>query len=261
MMMSGPGKTVLITGATRGIGWEFAEVFAARGYSLFLTGRDKARLQQFKKEHGSSLSITTVAADLSVAAGAAAVLDAVHESRAVIDILVNNAGLGDRHAFADSDLERQRAMLQVNISSLVELTHGLLPDMVARRSGRILNIASTAAFLPGPYMAIYYASKAFVLSFSHALAGELRGSGVSVSVLCPGATKTDFDRTAGTTGSRLVRVGAMEARAVAEAGVRGLLAGRWTIVPGFANKVTAISPHLASRRFLARMAGMFNSDG
>ncbi|MGA2478059.1 MAG: SDR family oxidoreductase [Spirochaetia bacterium] len=258
--MGGPGKTVLITGATRGIGWEFAKLFAARGYNLFLTGRDESKLLQFRKEHGSDLGITTLAADLSAPSGVVAVLDAVRKSRAPIDILVNNAGLGDRHAFADSDLEKQRAMLQVNISSLVGLTHGLLPDMVARKTGRILNVASTAAFLPGPYMSIYYASKAFVLSFSHALSVELRGSGVSVSVLCPGATKTDFEKTAGTGGSRLVRSGTMEARAVAEAGVRGLLAGRRTIVPGFGNKVVAIAPHLAPRSFLARMAGIFNSD-
>jgi uncharacterized protein len=258
--MGGPGKTVLITGATRGIGWEFAEIFAARGYNLFLTGRDEARLQQFRKEHGGGLGIATAAADLSVPGGLIAVLDAVRKNRAPIDILVNNAGLGDRHPFADSDLEKQRAMLQVNISSLVGLTHALLPEMVGRKSGRILNVASTAAFFPGPWMSIYYASKAFVLSFSHALAVELRGSGVSVSVLCPGATKTDFERTAGTSGSRLVRAGSMEARAVAEAGVRGLLAGRRTIVPGFGNKVVAIAPHLASRRFLARMAGIFNAD-
>ena len=222
--MGGPGKTVLITGATRGIGWEFAALFAARGYNLFLTGRDESRLQQFRKEHGSGLGITTLAADLSAPGGVVAVLDGARKSRAPIDILVNNAGLGDRHAFADSDLEKQRAMLQVNISSLVSLTHGLLPDMVARKTGRILNVASTAAFLPGPYMSIYYASKAFVLSFSHALSVELRGSGVSVSVLCPGATKTDFEKTAGTGGSRLVRSGTMEARAVAEAGVRGRFA-------------------------------------
>lgn len=258
--MSSPARTVLITGATRGIGWEFAEIFAARGYNLFLTGRDEARLRQFAREHGSGVGITTTVADLSVPNGVDAVFDALRRSSVTVDILINNAGLGDRRAFAESDLEKQRAMLQVNIASLVSLTHGLLPGMVSRKSGRILNLASTAGFVPGPYMAIYYASKAFVISFSYALAGELRGSGVSVSVLCPGATRTDFDRVAGTSGSRLVSTGMMEARPVAEAGVRGMLAGKRMIVPGFSNKIMASIARFAPRAIAAGFAGALNSD-
>ena len=151
-------------------------------------------------------------------------------------------------------------MIQVNISSLVSLTHGLLPEMVSRKSGRILNVASTAGFVPGPFMSIYYASKAFVISFSYALPGELRGSGVSVSVLCPGATRTDFDKTAGTSRSRLTASGMMEARAVAEAGVRGLLAGKRMIIPGFSNNLMAATARLAPRGVAASVAGSLNSD-
>jgi uncharacterized protein len=250
---------VLITGATRGLGWEFADILAARGFGLFLTGRDGARLRRFKDEHPGA-EVTTAVADLSEPGGAEALLEAARADGRPIDHLVNNAGFGDRLAFADCDLAKQRAMIQVNIDSLVALTHGLLPAMLERGSGAILNVASTAAFVPGPFMSIYYASKAFVLSFSMALAEELRGSGVTVSALCPGPTETDFDVTAGTTGSRLVRSGQMEARVVAEAGVRGMLAGRRMIVPGFSNKLVPVLARLAPRKAVARAAATRNSD-
>jgi short-subunit dehydrogenase len=258
--MNGSGKTALITGATRGIGWEFAEILAARGFNLFLTGRDEGKLLQFRQKHDKSISITSVVADLSVPGGVARVLAAIKESGATIDVLVNNAGLGDRRAFAESSLEKQQAMIQVNIAALVSLTHGLLPGMVSRRSGRILNVASTAGFVPGPSMATYYATKAFVISFSYAIAFELHGSGVSVSVLCPGATQTDFDKTAGTSKSRLVRSGMMTPNLVAEAGVRGLLSGKRMIVPGFRNKLAASSSRIAPRGMAARLTSSLNSD-
>ena len=259
--MSDSRKTALITGATRGLGWEFAEIFASRGFDLFLTGRDEARLRELKQKLDTTVDVTTIVADLSAPGGAAKVLAAVKKSGAAIDILVNNAGLGDRTAFADSKLEKQQGMVQVNIASLVSLTHGLLPGMVSRRSGRVLNVASTAGFVPGPNMAIYYASKAFVISFSWAIAFELRGSGVTVSVLCPGATRTDFDKTAGTSRSRLVKTGVMEARPVAEAGVKGLFSGKRMIVPGFANKLAAGSSRIAPRGMASRLASTLNSDG
>ena len=258
--MNGNRRTALITGATRGLGWEFAEILAARGYDLVLTGRDEARLLELKQRHGTARSVVTVVADLSAPGGVAAVLAAVRKSGIETDVLVNNAGLGDRRAFAESELAKQEAMVQVNIASLVSLNHGLLPGMVARKSGHVLNVASTAGFVPGPNMAIYYATKAFVISFSYAIAFELRGSGVSVSVLCPGATRTDFDKTAGTDKSRLVRSGVMEAHVVAEAGVRGMLSGKRMIVPGLANKIAAGSSRFAPRAMAARLASTLNSD-
>jgi uncharacterized protein len=251
--------TALVTGATRGLGWEFADILARRGFALFLTGRDGARLRQFQDAHPGA-EVTTAVADLSEPGGAAALLEAVRASGRPIDHLINNAGFGDRRAFAECDLAKQRAMIQVNIDSLVSLTHGLLPAMLELGSGRILNVASTAGFVPGPFMSIYYATKAFVLSFSMALAEELRGSGVSVSVLCPGSTDTDFDVTAGTSGSRLVRSGQMGARVVAEAGVRGLLSGRRMIVPGFSNKLVPVLARLAPREAVARAAARRNSE-
>jgi hypothetical protein len=150
-------------------------------------------------------------------------------------------------------------MIQVNIASLVSLTRAYLPEMLRRGSGRILNVASTAAFVPGPLMSIYYATKAFVLSFSQAVAFEVRDAGITVSALCPGATRTEFDTIAGTSGTRLVRSGIMEARVAAEAGIRGLLAGKRVIVPGFRNKLSAFASRLAPRGAAARVAWTLNS--
>jgi hypothetical protein len=252
-------QTVLVTGATRGIGWELAELFAARGYNLVVTGRDADRLHQLKVKHSGSISVETIVADLSSPSGVTVVIDKVKRAGISIDILVNNAGFGDHGVFAEADLGKQLAMIQVNIASLVSLTRAILPDMLRRKSGRILNVASTAAFVPGPLMSIYYATKAFVLSFSQAVAFEVRDSGVTVSALCPGATRTDFDATAGTSGIRLVKSGIMEARVVAEAGIRGLMAGKRVIVPGVRNKVSAFASRLAPRGAATQVAWTLNS--
>ncbi len=255
--MDTPGKTVMITGATRGLGWEFADIFARRGYGLFLTGRDEARLLRFKEEHPGT-RIDTAVADLSDPRGVEALLESLRASGRTVDILVNNAGFGDRRAFAESDPGRQSATIQVNIASLVGLTRALLPGMVERGSGRILNVASNAGFVAGPLMAVYYASKAFVLSFSYALAEELRGSGVSVTVLCPGSTDTDFDKTASSRAGRAARTDLMDARPVAKAAVRALLAGRRMSAPGFSSKSVLVLSRLAPRAALARAAGRRN---
>ena len=252
--------TALVTGATNGIGWELAILLAEHGYDLLATGRDHARLRKLESELRGRASVKGLAADLSQEEGVETVIAAVRASGAVPEILVNNAGLGDRGPFVEADLERQRAIMDVNVVSLVRLTRELLPSMVQRGSGRILNVASTAAFLPGPLMSIYYASKAFVLSFSYALSLELRGSGVSVSILCPGPTRTEFAARAGTETARLHRVGVMEARAVAQAAVRGLLRGKRMIVPGLMNKITATLPRFAPRGLVAGVAMTMNSD-
>jgi uncharacterized protein len=141
----------------------------------------------------------------------------------------------------------------------VGLTRAILPGMLQRKSGKILNVASTAAFVPGPLMSVYYATKAFVLSFSQAVAFEVRDAGVSVSALCPGATRTDFDATAGISGIRFFKLGMMEARVVAEAGIRGLMAGKRVIVPGARNKISAFASRLAPRGTAARVVWTFNS--
>lgn len=256
--MDTPGRTVMITGATRGLGWEFADIFAGLGYELFLTGRDEARLEQFRREHGDT-RMDTAAADLSAPGGVEALLESLRRSGRTVEILVNNAGFGDRRAFSESDAGRQAAMIQVNIASLVGLTRALLPGMLERGTGRILNVGSNAGFVAGPLMAVYYASKAFVLSFSYALAEELRGSGVTVTVLCPGSTDTDFDKTASARSGRAARTDLMDARRVAEAGVRALSEGKRMSAPGFSSKSVLVLSRLAPRAMVARAAGRRNA--
>jgi len=169
-------------------------------------------------------------------------------------VLVNNAGFGLRGAFVVIDLRQQLKMIQVNVTALTHLTGLLLPGMLARRRGRVLNVASTAAFQPGPLMAVYYATKAYVLSFSEALANETSGSGVSVTALCPGPTETDFRRRAGMENTRLFRAGVMDAAAVARIGYQGMKRGARVVVPGWRNKLLAQSVRFASRAMTAQIA-------
>jgi short-subunit dehydrogenase len=180
-------------------------------------------------------------------------VEAAADRGMAVDVLVNNAGFGDWGLFGRADLERQLTMIQVNVIALTELTRRLLPGMISRRRGRILNVSSTAGFAPGPLMAVYYATKAYVLSFSEAIANELSGTGITVTALCPGPTRTGFAATAGVTGSNLFgtpNVMAMEP--VAEAGYRGMMRGRAVVVPGLANKlllfVIRLSPRWAVRK-------------
>ncbi|HTO99519.1 MAG TPA: SDR family NAD(P)-dependent oxidoreductase, partial [Myxococcales bacterium] len=174
-----------------------------------------------------------------------------------IEFLVNNAGFGTSGAFAEIDLKRELEMIQVNIVALLELTRALLPGMVARKSGRILNIGSTAGFQPGPFMAGYYASKAFVNSFTEALGYELRGTGVTATVSCPGATATEFATVAGSDRSRLFRMGAASAASVAKEGYRAMMAGRPIVVHGMKNKLGVqllrVSPRGAIRAVVAAL--------
>src|SRR4051794_12597944 len=191
-------RTALVTGASSGIGRALAELFAADGVDLVLAARNEDRLQevadQLARERGGKVAV--VASDLA-APDSAAILAANVDRLGPIDFLVNNAGVGSNGPFLDLDLDREAAMIELNVASLVKLTHHFAGDMRSRGFGRVLNIASTAGLQPGPFMATYYASKAFVISFSQALAFELRGSGVPVTCHCPGATATNFAATAG----------------------------------------------------------------
>ncbi len=253
-------KTVLITGATRGLGWEFVGIFAARGFDLFLTGRDEDRLQKLKKEHGGATGVTTAVADLSAPDGVAAVLAAVKRSGAAIDILVNNAGIGDRHAFAESDLEKQRAMIQVNVASLVSLTHGLFRGCRSGDSGAFSMWPPPPDFSPVPScrstMRARLSSSPSPMPSPPSFAP--RESVFPFSVLGPHERSSTRPRARAK--SRLVRSGVMEPRRVAEAGVRGLLAGKRMIVPGVSNRLMAASSRFAPRGMAARLAGRFNSD-
>src|ERR1700690_766451 len=231
-------KTALITGASFGIGLEFARIFARAGYNLVLAARSADRLRQLASELEKAHSVRSLilATDLTDPGASAYVLDQTIRAGIQVDVLVNNAGFGQYGPFAESDLEECLSQIQLNITTLTHLTRLYLPSMIERamtehKSGRILNVASTAAFQPGPLMAVYYATKAYVLHFSEAIANEVAGSGVSVTCFCPGATDTGFAKRAGTENSRLFKkLRPMNAEVVARDGYRGLMAGRTVVI-------------------------------
>lgn len=248
--------TVLITGASGGIGLSIAKRFATEGYDLVLVARSSDRLAAVAEEL-RRVRVDTVAADLATPGGADTVVAAVAEAGLDIDILVNNAGAGLYGPFAATPLERELEMIQLNVSSLVQLTKRIMPGMLARRRGRIVNVASVAAFLPGPYQSVYYATKAFVLSFSEALAEELRGTGVGITTVCPGPTVTGFHAAARVRRARPVGAGFwMSADAVAEATVRAVQKGQRVVIPGIRQRVLVWGIRLLPRWLVARVAGM-----
>jgi short-subunit dehydrogenase len=240
--------TALITGASGGIGEEFARLFAASGHDLVLVARSAGKLEALARalaeEHG--IAARVIAADLSDPAAPAKIareLDGV-----AIDVLVNNAGYGLYGEFTETELKEELDMIQLNLVALTHLTKLFLPGMVARKSGRILNVASTAAFQPGPLMTVYYATKAYVLSFSEGIAEELRGSGVTLTALCPGPTKTGFQAGAKMEASKLVRgKDIMGSAEVAKIGYAALMKGKRVVIPGAKNRFLA-----QSVRFLPR---------
>jgi short-subunit dehydrogenase len=247
--------TSLITGASSGIGLELARVFAEHGYDVVLVARSEARLQTLAAElQTKGVRAQVIVSDLSAPGGAALVAQRVADLGLTIDVLVNNAGHGTYGPFLETPWETELSIIQVNIVALTELTKRLLPAMVARKSGRILNVASTAAFLPGPLMAVYYASKAYVLSFSEAIANELAGSGVTVTVLAPGPTESGFQTAAALGESKLVAGRKLPtSREVARAAYAGVMAGKPLVVPGLMNKLTIQLPRFTPRRMVASM--------
>lgn len=244
----------LVTGASAGLGAEFARQCARRGDELVLTARRTERLEALARELGGTVHVVT--ADLAEPDAPEALLARVRALGLTVSTLVNNAGFGLTGRFAELPLDRQRAMIDLNVSALVRLTHLALPPMLARRDGAILNVASTAAFQPGPHFGIYFATKAFVLSFTEALHQELKGSGVRVTALCPGPTRTEFGAVAGVTSASFDRFAA-DAPAVVRAGLSGLRRDRAVVVPGLVNKLSAQSsrviPRAAMRRIVARL--------
>jgi short-subunit dehydrogenase len=217
-----------------------------------LVARDRQALRKVADELSSEYksSVKVMAEDLAMPAAPDNIFRELERDRIDVDVLVNNAGFGVLGPFAKTDLAAELAMLQVHMASLTHLTKLFLRKMLARGEGKILNVASTAAFQPGPHMAVYYATKAYVLSFSEALASELHGSGVTVSVLCPGTTRTAFQQRAGMRPSALLNRIAMSAAAVAAAGYKGLGRNQTVIVPGFANKLFAFTVRIAPRHLV-----------
>jgi uncharacterized protein len=250
-------KTALITGASGGIGYELAKLFARDGYNLLLVARsaDTLNLVAGELQRQFRIGVKTIALDLAAGPAAKSLFDQVQSEAAVVDVLVNNAGFGIFGEFGQTTEEEILGQIQLNITALTQLTRLFLPSMVARREGKIMNVASTAAFQPGPLMAVYYATKAYVLSFSEALANELAGSGVVVSCFCPGATDTGFQKRAGMENSRLFKkIGAMKAEAVAQDGYRGLLAGKAVVFSGVQNWLVAESVRFAPRKWVTAIS-------
>jgi short-subunit dehydrogenase len=256
--------TALVTGASSGIGLELAKLFAQDNYNLILVARRREQLEALGRElterHG--IRCNAIAADLGAPAAAARLFTHLAEQSLVVDVLVNNAGFGALGPFATMDVDIERDMIQLNVAALTDLTRLLLPAMLGRRRGRILNVASTAGFVPGPLMAVYYATKAYVISFSEALAQEVRGSGVSVTVLCPGPTRTEFQAVAHMGSARLFRMpGVMDAAPVARAGYRGLMKGKRMVVPGWPNRVLPFVIRFSPRGVVARVSRFLQEKG
>ncbi len=245
--------TALVTGASSGLGLEFSKLLAADGYQLVLTARDAQQLEaaaELLHQH-YQVKPKLIVADLADPAAP----QQIAKAAGPVDVLINNAGFGGMGQFAERDTAKDLAMIQVNVTALTHLAKLVLPAMLAAGSGRILNVASTAAFVPGPLQAVYYASKAYVLSLSEALANETNGTGVSVTALCPGPTKTNFAKAADVQGSALFTGrGVMDAPTVARIGYRAMLAGKPVVVAGFRNKLVALAGRLLPSKITAAAA-------
>lgn len=255
--------TALITGASVGIGRELAKEFARDRYDLILVARDEPRLNEVARECEaiSGRSARVHIKDLSKTASPRELFDELQMMRAQVDVLVNNAGFGLSGPFVDLDLQKQLDMIQVNVTSLVHLTHLFLPAMIGRRTGGVLNVASTAAFQPGAYMAVYYASKALVLSFSEAISHELRRTGIKVTALCPGPTHTEFQRRANLQAARMFKsmpFVVQDADTVARTGYLAFKRGKPVVVSGFLNKLQTQSVRFAPRGVVRRIAAKVN---
>ena len=242
--------TALLTGASSGIGHSMARILAGQGWDLVIVGRSTGVLEsmcdELSSKHG--VKVTAVEADLSLDGASQKVYDAVKGAGIEVDYLINCAGIGDFGLFVDSDLKRQEDMIHINDLALVSMTGLFVPDMIARGHGRVLNVSSVAAFQPGPLMSIYYASKAFVQSFSESMAVELKGTGVKVSVLCPGPTDTPFLEKAGQTEQNMYKkASCVTADKVAEYGLRKAEKGKVVIVCGFSFKLMIFAERFVPR--------------
>lgn len=249
--------TALITGASGGIGYELAKLFANDHHNLVLVARNGPRLAQIADElqRQFGVSVKTVALDLVAPGAPQSLFDELKRDGIAVDIVVNNAGYGKLGEFAAVPVEESLGQIQLNVTALTYLTRLFLGPMLERGSGRIMNVASTAGFQPGPLMAVYYATKAYVISFSEALANELAGKGITVTCLCPGATETGFASRAGNDKSRLFKqLAPMDAKSVALKGYRGLMAGKTLVIPGLKNWLLAESLRVSPRKLVTAIS-------
>ncbi|WP_375469883.1 SDR family NAD(P)-dependent oxidoreductase [uncultured Nostoc sp.] len=256
-------QTALITGAAGGIGYQLACLFAAHDYNLVLVDRNGVMLVEiavkFQKEFGNL--VTTIVKDLSIPIAPEEIFAELQQANIKVDVLVNNAGFGIYGLFHETDLATELEMLQVNLVCLTHLTKLFLKDMVKQGEGKILNVASAAAFQPGPLMAVYFATKAYILSFSEAIANELEGTGVTVTVLCPGSTASAFHERTGMADSNLLKgKKMMDAQTVAEIGFRALMKGQTIVIPGFMNKLLAKSVRFVPRNLVTKIVRNMQED-
>jgi uncharacterized protein len=245
-------KVALVTGASAGLGVEFARQLSERGYNLVLAARRKDRLDELVSELGNA---RPVAIDLSKSTATANLMSDLEDNGETVDLLVNNAGFGLIGSFAELDSRRERQMIDLNVGTLSDLCRAVAPAMIERGSGGIINVASIAAFQPGPKMAVYFATKAFVLSLTEALHEELKPHGVKVSCLCPGPTRTEFGDVAGFRGNAVFDRIAMNAKDVVGIGLKGLEANQGVVIPGWMNKLSAASTRFAPRSLVRKVAG------
>lgn len=251
----------LITGASKGIGRALAIEFAKRGFSLILIAQNTAELESLQKEvrQHYQCNSKTFSIDLAHPDSVDQIVHYFAEEMPEVTVLINDAGLGFANPLTNMTAEQVLRQVRVNIEALTKLTHRVLPFMVARKRGRILNVASTAAFSPGPFMSIYFASKAYVLSFSEAIREEYRKQGVMISVLCPGVTRTAFHARAGMMQSWTMKLlTVMTPEKVAKIGCKGVLKGKRVIIPGIMNKVNAFLMALLPSRVIVIFTGFLN---
>lgn len=249
-------KTALITGASSGIGLELAKIHASKGDNLVLVARRKDKLEALKKELENTFNISAwvLEMDLSIINAAKEVYNFTSKENITIDYLINNAGFGDYSLFHESNWNKQDKMLQLNITSLTQLCRLYLPEMISRGSGKIMNVASTAAFQPGPLMAVYYATKSYVLHFSEAIANEVKDKGITVTALCPGATESGFEEAAAVGESKIFKGKKLPSSLiVAQYGYKAMMKGKSVAIHGFMNKLMAYSVRFAPRALVVRV--------
>jgi uncharacterized protein len=255
-------QTALITGAAGGIGYELASIFASHDYNLVLVDRTEAKLKEiaikFQEEFGNF--VRTIVKDLSISTSPQEIFTELQAANIKVDVLVNNAGFGIYGLFNETDLTAELEMLQVNMVCLTHLTKLFLKDMVKQCDGKILNVASAAAFQPGPLM-VYFATKAYILSFSEAIANELEGTGVTVTVLCPGSTESAFHQRTGMAESKLMKgKRMMDAATVAKIGYAALMKGQTIVIPGLINQILAKSVSFTPRRLVTKIVRNMQED-
>ena len=254
-------KTALITGASGGIGFELAKIHAENGGNLVLVARSKDKLDALKNEliRKHDISVYTIGKDLSVPGSAQEVFDELKMQSISVDYLINNAGFGDYGLFESCDWEKQEQMINLNIVALAHLTRLFLPDMIIRGSGKILNLASTASFQPGPTMSVYFASKAFVLSFSEAINNEVADRGISVTALCPGSTESGFHQVTIGEGKKVKKREIPSSRTVAKYGYKAMIKGKAVAIYGLKNALMANLVRIAPRSVVVKMARKIQS--